>query len=147
MHMEDSDYAAKLIKSGTDWIVWGRFGNDQKPAAVMAFELENGHVMSWDGWLSPAAYDRTMEALHALGFTGDDLDAFNGQEPHGRCRVTVKTEEYKGVRRQKIAFVNAATRFVKPEDRLTVADLKKLSAEMKKSNSGFGDTSDDKLGF
>lgn len=145
--MEDSDYKAKLIKSGTDWLQWGRFGDRGTPAVVAAFELDNGHVMEWTGWLSPAAYDRTVDALHALGFVGEDLDVLNSQEPHGRCSVTVKTEEYKGRRQQKIAFVNSATRFVKEEDRLTVADLKKLSAEMRKANSGFGDDPDQKLGF
>lgn len=147
--MNDGDYKAKLIKSGSEWIQWGRLGNDQKPAAVMTFEIEDGSVMEWTGWLSAAAYDRTVEACHTLGFTGEDLDLFNSQEPHGRCRVTIKTEEYKGVRRQKIAFVNSATYGVKPENRMSVADLKKLSAEMKKSHpAGFDLNSEDqRLGF
>jgi len=144
--MEDGYHKAKLIKSGHDWLQWGRFGQDQKPAVVASFELE-GTVMEWTGWLSPAAYDRTVEALHTLGFSGEDLDQFNSQEPHGRCTAVVKSETYKGKTQQKIAFINSATRFVKEEDRLSVADLKKLSAEMKKKSVGFGDDEDQKLAF
>ena len=136
--MEDGDFGAKLIKSGDEWIQWSQLGNNHTPAAVMAFELDNGNVMEWTGWLSPAAYDRTLDALHGLGFTGDDLDVFNAQAPHGKCRVTVKTEEYKGRTTQKIAFVNAAVRRVKDEDRMSLADLKKLAAENKRGFDGGG---------
>lgn len=145
--MENGYYKAKLIKSGNDWLLWARFGNEQKPAVVASFELDNGHVMEWTGWLSPAAYDRTVEALNTLGFSGKDLDMFNGQEPHGRCTAVVKTEDYKDKSTQKIAFINSATRFIKEEDRLSVAELKKLSAQMKRSSSFDPDEPGSKLAF
>src|SRR5690349_14559050 len=49
--------------------------------------------LTWTGWLSDGALDRTVEALRAMGWQGVDLDAVDGLEAN-EVEVVVKAEEY-----------------------------------------------------
>lgn len=72
---------------------------------------QEGKEILWYGYLTDAAFDRTIQTLaEVFGFDGD-LDglqngtvSFAGQE----CRIVTDFEEYKGESRLKVKWLNSA---------------------------------------
>jgi hypothetical protein len=107
---------------------------------ILTFKKDdNGQLVQYTGFLTDdkidkggkTPYERSLDSLHVVGFSGDDLDAFNDQTPHGRARISTEIEEYNGTRRERVRFVNPEAFAMVDGDRMSATDLKKFSAKAK----------------
>lgn len=60
--------------------------------------------LTWTGWLSEGAFDRTVESLRTMGWAGDDLENVTGLT--AEVELVVQNEEYEGNVYPRIAFIN-----------------------------------------
>jgi hypothetical protein len=98
-----------------------------------------GESMEWTGYFSGGATDGTIRNLRALGFEGDDLDAFADQRPTKAFQFTVDDDEYNGKVRQKIVRIGTDTSLKAPE-------LKALANELRGKLSQFKGSDESALG-
>ena len=80
----------------------------------------------WDGWLSDAAFERTMDTLQAVfGWAGEDIQELNNPDLlfGYECNAVVEMENYEGKDRPKVKFLN------NPNFAGKVAALKDTSAK------------------
>lgn len=107
------------------------------------FRLEDGpdrgRAINWQGWLSPKAQKRTIEALNAMGFDGEHLESCKNE-----VIVVVGNEEYEaedGTKRvrARVQWVNDPNRSAgfgeeldKGELQETMKELRGLHADAKK---------------
>lgn len=59
----------------------------------------------WYGYFTPNALESTVKALRAMGWEGDDLATLQLQDRE--VEVVVEHEDYKGVTRPRIRWINA----------------------------------------
>ena len=121
--------------------LWAQFGvskQQRTPQVILTFRrADNGATVQWTGFLTTdkigkdgkTSYERTIDAMHTVGFTGDDLDAFNDQAPHGRASLALEVDPYDN--REKVRFINSEAYTIGDEDRLFGKGLKELSAKLK----------------
>ncbi len=82
------------------------------PQVAVGFEiLDGGGHISWHGFLSAAAEQRTIEAIQGMGWEGNDITELPALMDAGKLsrvvEIVVVNEEYNGKVRPKIKFVNA----------------------------------------
>lgn len=137
--------SAQLIQVTTDsgQVLWAQFGFSSKartPQVILTFKKDgNGQVVQYIGFLTTdkvdkggkTPFERALDALHTVGFQGDDLDAFNDQTPHGRARISTEMDDYNDRTVEKVRFVNAEAFSMNDSDRMGTGDLKKFSAKLK----------------
>jgi|SRR6185369_748877 len=155
--LEAGTYAAQLVQVQSDLgPLWAQFGFSSKnrtPQVILTFRVDGGQLVQWTGFFTEATRERTERDLRTVGFVGDDIDAFNDQNPHGTVNVVTEVEEYKGAKRARVKFINSGAFTVASGDRMSKDDLKKLSAQIKadkaKRQSGFDPNADidDRIGF
>lgn len=103
--MNDGKYRAKAR-------TWG-LGESSKgtPEVAVEFVLSDpameGASITWHGYLTDAAFDRTVESLRHCGWTGDDLSDLAGLDAH-EVDLVVVNEEYEGKVHPKVKWVNKA---------------------------------------
>lgn len=91
--------------------VLGRSGTGTPHIAVL-FEDVNGDRITWYGYLTDKALERTIESLQILGWDpaehGGDLSSLNGTDllAGAECEVVVEAESYEGETRMKVRWVN-----------------------------------------
>lgn len=81
------------------------------PVKVVDPGIHNGEYAVWQGWLTEAAFDRTIARLtEVFGFDGDldSLSAGTQTLAGKKCSVETKAEEYRGKTKIKIAWLNRA---------------------------------------
>lgn len=78
------------------------------PQVYVGFELLDmpGRSISWYGYLSEKAEERTIEALRTAGWTGDDISRLDGLGD-SEVELVVEWEEYEGKLRARVKFINA----------------------------------------
>ena len=96
--IDEGSYTATVIAPAA----WVQIGQKQTPAVELEFEIDGGQKISWTGWLTDAARERTGEALAAAGYDGAHDESVRGK----RCNIVVKHETYEGTTRAKVAWVN-----------------------------------------
>lgn len=121
---------------------------------TVKFELTSGptkgETVYWTGWLSDGALKNTMKGLRAIGFVGDDIDAFNDQDPLSLREVELdfQHEEFKGKVTSKVQWVNKPRRFMAREDvRAAAADIKAKLAQFVEPDDTVGPDPSDELSF
>jgi len=83
----------------------------------------------WTGYLTDSTIERTIKALRAFGFKGDDLSAAQDQELTNRVEVVIEHEEYKERTYARIRWVNdLGSRRFKALDR---SKLRTLGGELR----------------
>jgi hypothetical protein len=92
--------------------------------------IDNPEItLGWSGFFTEKAQARTLEALRACGWRGDDLSQLSF--PAGNeVLVVVEDEEYNGKIHSRIAFVNAI-RGPSVKNAMAPQDLKMFAARMK----------------
>lgn len=96
-------------------------------------DVSGSHLATrWVGWLSERAVDRTVEALHDLGFEGMPKDLGSAEvlsyfRLPDNVSVTVKHESYEGKDYYKGAFINKAKKKTK-------VDTSQLDSLIEKNN-------------
>lgn len=71
--------------------------------------LDDQMNITWYGYFSDAAFDRTIKALRLLGWKGTDLFEFRNGLPQGcdqEVDIVVDDEEYEGKTHRKVKWVN-----------------------------------------
>lgn len=94
--------------------VLGRSKEKNTPFVAVEFESEGsiGERITWWGYLSDAAYERTVNSLRVLGWEPADhnglISSLNGTDilKGALCEIVVETETYEGKQRPKVKWVN-----------------------------------------
>lgn len=81
---------------------WGKAASGTEQVAVL-FKLETGSTLTWYGYLTEKAAERTMNALITCGVS--DLETLEGLGSD-EVDVTVERDEYQGKVSAKIAWIN-----------------------------------------
>ncbi len=99
-------HAAKVVSHGL-----GKSGTGTPHIAVL-FENVAGERITWYGYLSDKAIERTVKTLEDLGWVpahdGGDITALNGTDRlvGAEAEVVVEAEVYNGEERRKVKWVN-----------------------------------------
>lgn len=81
------------------------------PIVVTGDDVDAGKRITWPGWLSDKAFDRTIETLvKCFGFDGDLNSLYAGKQSFAGKAVsfTTEIEEYQGKQRCKVKWINPA---------------------------------------
>jgi hypothetical protein len=70
---------------------------------------DEGKRITWWGYLSDAAADRTLESLLHTGWDGEDVSVLTGLGSKD-ATIVIQEDTYKGVKRTKVAWVNQLSR-------------------------------------
>lgn len=72
-------------------------GQNETPAVAVRFRLTDGprraNYITWDGWLTDKAFDRTIESLQYCGWKGDDLRDLQGLDAN-EVSLVIELEDY-----------------------------------------------------
>lgn len=138
------------VRSRSGQTLWAQFGvssQQRTPQVILTFRrADNGATVQWTGFLTTDkigkdglnSYERALDSMHTVGFSGDDLDSFNDQAPHGKVSLAIEAEEYNGTVRDKVKFVNSEAYTIGDDDRLAGKGLKDLSAKLKAAKKSAG---------
>lgn len=81
-------------------------GKEQVGVELEILEGEaKGQRITWYGYFSDAAFDRSIESLRLLGWQGDDLSDLTGIGT-AEVLVVIEHEEYEGKTRAKAQWIN-----------------------------------------
>ncbi len=82
-----------------------------KPEIAIEFGFTSldlaGQSITWHGYLSEAAFNRTVESLRHCGWKGDDFSDLEGLGAN-EVELVVEEEEYEGKVHAKVRWVNRA---------------------------------------
>ena len=105
MRIPQGTYSARAVSAA---IV--TMGEKKTPAVAVVFHIQSGDVkgtlIEWTGFLTPAARERTVESLEHCGFDGEDLGTCCNRD----VAIVVEDDEYEGVIRSKVRWVNDPNR-------------------------------------
>lgn len=123
-------------EDGTHTVRWGTV-NDKKQVLVY-FQVTHGdwagEVLPWFGFFSDNAWERTIESLRYIGFTGDDLTTLAEQPLDQMVTITVEHNEYNEKTYARVAFVNAlGGGAIQMKNPMGAGDVRKFAARMKAS--------------
>jgi hypothetical protein len=113
------------------------FTSSGKEQIAVQFEFLDpaGEKLTWYGYFTDAAFDRTIESLRACGWTGSSLDEFSADHlPAGfgnQVELVVQHEEYQGKTQVRIAFVNSIGGGVALKSAMDAAQARAFAAKMK----------------
>jgi hypothetical protein len=86
----------------------GATSSGNKEVAVLFDILDESaeySSLTWRGYLSDAAFERTIESLRICGWEGDDLSKLEGLDKN-EVELVVEEEEYEGKIQTKVRWVN-----------------------------------------
>jgi hypothetical protein len=131
--LPDGRYVAKAISY--DFEKTKGKGTDYIRAIFQIQEGEcKGRQITWRGYLTDAASERTIAALRACGFTGtsDELDEMPGFGT-ANVQIVVDQEEYEGKRYNRVKFINriSSKGTQKSEQSLSEDEIAVLKAKLK----------------
>jgi hypothetical protein len=118
-------------------VQFGRSKVKGTPQVAVLFAIlddgpHKGRRLTWMGYFTEDAVDRTVDALRYCGFKGDELAALPTQTLDQEVSIKVEHEEYDGKTRAKVAWVNAAggggMKMANPMD---AAELRQFSSKFK----------------
>ena len=98
----------KYRAKAKEWLLT-EIGANATPAVSVDFvfsDPELGKII-WDGWLTDAAADRTLEALRYCGWEGTDINDLQGLDAN-EVELVIEQEDYNGRSYPKVKWVNRA---------------------------------------
>jgi hypothetical protein len=94
-----------------------------------------GERLTWYGFFTDAAFERTIESLRAMGWTGSSLDEFAGEKlPAGvdrQVELVVQHEEYQGKTQARLSFVNSIGAGLALKSAMDANQARAFAAKMK----------------
>jgi hypothetical protein len=105
MEIQDGKYRGKAKASAPILIESGKGTPGISVEIAFLDPALAGASLTWTGWLSDGAFDRTVESLRILGWAGAELDNVSGLDAN-EVEVVVKAEEYDGNWYPRIQFIN-----------------------------------------
>jgi len=104
-------FVARVKAPGNTW--FGESGEKGTPFIRVPLIVEEGpqagREIVWQGWLTEAAFDRTVETLaEAFDWDGDLEEMSQGYVPFVDllCRIVVESEEWEGKTRYRVKWLN-----------------------------------------
>lgn len=76
-----------------------------KPQVIFTFQVDNGRVRFFQS-LNGGAFERTIEKLRAVGWTGNDPTDLRGIPPGKRVELVLEDREYEGKQKTDLVYVN-----------------------------------------
>lgn len=80
------------------------------PEVAVEFQLThpelNNFTITWDGWLSDATFDRTVESLRHCGWKGSDFNDLTGLDTN-EVELVIENEPFEGKTYSRVKWVNA----------------------------------------
>lgn len=125
--MDDGRYTGRAVGSAL-----GFSSNGKQQIAVALSPSEGpfaGDSITWYGYFTDAAHEITFRQLRTLGWHGDDLTDMTGIDAN-EVSFTVKSEEYDGKTRQKVAGIFPLGGVVL-KDRMSPEQAKTFAAQMR----------------
>ena len=115
--------------------VLGMTSTGKEQIGVMFEHLETFERITWYGYFTDATFERTIESLRYLGWTGNDLSEWNGGLPEGCANevdIVVEDEQDQrdGTLRRKVRWINSGGG-VSVKDRLSDDQARSFGARMK----------------
>jgi hypothetical protein len=95
-------YRAKALQ----WVLT-EIGEKKTPAVAIEFAFVDPELgkITWDGWLSEKALERTVESLRHCGWEGSDVSELHGLDAN-EVELVIEHEEYEGNTYAKVRWVN-----------------------------------------
>ncbi|MBE2178892.1 MAG: hypothetical protein IAE97_00265 [Chthoniobacterales bacterium] len=105
-------YRCRVKAPSNGW--YGEAGENKTPyiripCIVLDAGDQQGKEIVWQGWLTDAAFDRTVETLcKVFGWDGDMFALTDGQYTFDglECEIVAESETYQGKPRIKVAWLN-----------------------------------------
>lgn len=104
MELSNGKYRAKA----KEWTL-GEAGDKGTPEVAVYFVFTDselaGQGITWHGFLTDAAADRTIQSLRYCGWTGDDLSNLTGLDAN-EVELVIENETYEGKTYLRVQWVN-----------------------------------------
>lgn len=127
MSIKAGTYKARGVVAALGFTAGGK-----EQVAVQLAILSEGHegeTVTWFGYFSDAATDRTLESLRHLGWQGDDLFDLTGIDGN-EVSIVLEEDDYNGKTSIKVKWINEI-RGLTLKAPMTDAQAKAFSARMK----------------
>jgi len=141
--IEEGKYKAK--RSSHQFMVSSKKGTEYVSVVFRISEGQDfaGKRVEWAGWLSPAAIDRTLEALRLMGWDGKDLRELGPLDQEVEIDVEIEDDE-QGNTRERVKWVNEIGRSnmgapMSPDQLAGLAERVKARASGGGSSAGGGE--------
>lgn len=124
--MKDGTYKARASDAALGYTLEGA------PQVAVAFTIlegeHEGQSITWYGYFTEKSQRRTIDALRACGWKGDDLSDLTsvGDED---VSIVLKTEVYQGTSQVRVAWVNSRSG-VQLKTRMTPEEAKHFAQQM-----------------
>jgi len=99
----------KFLARAKTWVL-AEIGEKETPAVSVEFVLSEsageyaGLAVTWDGWLTDASYQRTVESLRHCGWEDQDIGDIQGLDKE--VELVIESEEYEGRTYPRVRWVN-----------------------------------------
>jgi len=110
----EGEYQARAVTVDTEEYgpVWAQFGATETGTDQVAVTFEiisgpyKGERLTWFGYFTEKATERTIQALRYCGLKGDDIMLAMEQPIDQEVQITIKHDTYRGKTRAKINWIN-----------------------------------------
>lgn len=133
------NYKAVAVPVDVDGTVsyaqFGVAGEKKTKQVLVQFEILDGpfagRKVPWWGYFTQNTYERTIEALRACGFKGDDLMGLLSQELTNEVQIVTEISEWQGKSNARVRWVNASGGGIKMANPMATNDLRAFAAQLK----------------
>lgn len=129
--VDEGRYKARAVSEP----VLGLTGTGKAQIAIMVEITDEspfkGTRRPFYGFLSEAAYERTIESLEYMGWFGDDISALKLVDLPNEFEIEIEHEAYEGETHDKIKWVNALGRGPMVKNVMGEIEAKKFAVEMR----------------
>lgn len=106
-------------------------GNEQVQVQFKILEgPDEGKDITWWGYFTEKTADRTLSSLALTGWDGEDVSVLNGLGTKDVLLV-IEDDHYNGEKKQRVQWINALTRPMKPKNEMSQADKSAFAAKMR----------------
>ncbi len=127
MNIQQGTYKARA----REWAL-GMSANGKEQIAVL-FELIGGEyagqLITWFGYFTDAAVDRTLDSLRHCGWSSDSLAELDGLDQN-EVEIVVEEDTYEGKTRSKVRWVNRPSRLALKEQ-MTPQAMQAFAAKLR----------------
>jgi len=106
-----------------------------KEQIAVSFEVvdgdQAGEEITWYGYFTEKTAERTIESLRHMGWQGNDLAAIAVDQLPNEVSIVVDADEYNGVTRMKVQWVNRAGAGLALRTRMAPDAASSFAARMK----------------
>lgn len=129
MEIPDGRYRARGIEAAL-----GKTSTGKEQVAVL-FQLMDAegnptNTITWHGYFTEKAWERTVESLRNCGWEGDDISDLSGVD-RNEVSLVIEAEEYQGAWTSKVKWVNAPGSGLALKDQLQPHEAQSFAQQMR----------------